>query len=542
MNWGYTHSVNLSANMHGGALVANYPYDGTASGSNVYSMSPDDALFVSLSRTYADANPVMVASNGDSSFVNGICNGADWYVIHGGMQDWNYVWHGGYDITLEFSSSKWPAASLLPGFWTQNLESMMGYFERVHEGVRGVATDATTGLPVAASIAVVGIPHTTYADPALGDYHRMLLPGRYSLEISAPGYSTTVLDDVVVEADSPATVRDAVLWPLAVDLEHSSDVVLDGTGGNGYLDPGETADLAVTLRDLGLAATGVSATLVPTGWHAEVVRSEAGFADIPAGGTGSSASPHFEVALSADAPAGHRAGFVLHWSTNQGEGTTEPFFVATGTPTCTTVASTDLPKSVLDRKTATSTLTLPDDFRISEVDAFVDVSHTYSGDLTVTLVSPSGIPVNLHNRTGGSTDNVVGWFDADRTPAEPLARFLGDHAAGTWTLRVTDSVPSNTGTLNSWSVEACGVPFEETPPELRFRSVSRESETVVLEWWPYPDLLSYRVYRATSPLPEAFVDVTGEDPDATDTGFEDPDASPLTFYQVRGVGPGGVGP
>jgi hypothetical protein len=35
----------LSIQFHGGALVANYPYDGTKSGLSVYSKCPDDALF-----------------------------------------------------------------------------------------------------------------------------------------------------------------------------------------------------------------------------------------------------------------------------------------------------------------------------------------------------------------------------------------------------------------------------------------------------------------------------------------------------------------
>jgi subtilisin-like proprotein convertase family protein len=419
---------------------------------------------------------------------------------------------------------------------------MVSYLERVHDGVRGIVTDATTGAPLPASIAVVGIPQTTYADPGLGDYHRMLLPGRYSLEVSAPGYSTGVVDDVVVEAGASTTVRDVALFPLAVNLQHSSDQILDGVGGNGQLDPGETADLAVTLRDLGLAATNVSATLEPTGWLAPVERAAATFPDVPAGGTAASVSPHFGISLSASAPAGHKAGFVAHWTSDQGEGTTDPFFVATGTPACATVSSTDLPKSVLDRKTATSTLTFPDDVEISGVSAFVDVSHTFIGDLTVTLVSPSGIPVNLHNRTGGSTDNIVGWYPAEKIPADLLSRFDGDHSAGTWTLRVTDSIPSNTGTLNAWSVQVCGRPFEAAPPEMRLRAVTKEPGSVVLDWWPYPGLLGYHVYRSTSPLAASFEDVTAEDPDATDTRFEDATDESLLFYQVRGVGVSGEGP
>src|SRR5262249_41449062 len=118
----------------------------------------------------------------------------------------------------------------------------------------------------------------------------------------------------------------------------------------------------------------------------------------------------------------------------------------------------------------------------------------------------------------------------------------GEHSAGTWTLSVTDSIPSNTGTLNAWSLEVCGRPFEASTPEMRLRSVSKEPGKTVLEWWPYPVLTSYKVYRATSPFPTAFADVTSEDADPTDTTFEDAGSDPIAFYLVHGVGPAGEGP
>ena len=541
MNWTYGLTPILSANFHGGAVVANYPYDSTPSGSSVYSLSPDDSVFRSLARTYADNNPTMYSSNSDASFDRGICNGSDWYAIRGGMQDWHYVWRGGRDMTLEISNVKWPAASQLPTFWEENRESMLGYLERVHEGLRGIVTDASTGLPVAATVRIVGSNRTTFADPDAGDYHRLLLPGRYDVEFSATGYVTRRVRDVVVDAGPPAARLDVRLDPSAVDLEPVSAAVLDS--GNGALDPGETTDLAVTLQNFGETAAGVSARLVPTTWFASSTRPDAVYPDLPPGASAPSFAPHFGVALDPSTPSGHKVGFALEWSTAAGGGTSQPIFLATGDANCTTVDSGSVALAILDRQTTTSALSFPTSREISSVDVRVDVVHPYIGDLHVTLVSPSGTPVMLHARTGGSADDIHAWYDDDLAPAEPLARLAGEEAAGTWRLEVHDGVPLSTGTLSAWSIRVCGRSFESSPPQLKIRDVARTPTGVRVTWWPYPGLSSYKIYRSSAVGPRSgFPDVTGEDGNATDTMFEDASGAPLVMWLVTGVGPHGEGP
>lgn len=53
MSWIKSYSFQLSANLHGGSLVSNYPFDDTPSGQSVYSKSPDDAAFRMLAESYS---------------------------------------------------------------------------------------------------------------------------------------------------------------------------------------------------------------------------------------------------------------------------------------------------------------------------------------------------------------------------------------------------------------------------------------------------------------------------------------------------------
>ena len=87
----------------------------------------------------------------------------------------------------------------------------------------------------------------------------------------------------------------------------------------------------------------------------------------------------------------------------------------------------------------------PDDY-FDEFEAAVEVhiQHTWIGDLVVDLVAPDGTAYNLHNRAGGSTDNI------DQTYTRDLS---SEAANGTWTLRVTDAATFDTGFVESWSLD-----------------------------------------------------------------------------------------
>ena len=184
MDWSNNHNFILSANMHTGALVANYPYDGPVS--YAYSATPDDDLFIHLCNNYASNHSEMWDS---PVFENGITNGAEWYAVFGGMQDWNYVWKQNCEITLEQYDVKWPDEELLPQIWLDNKESMINYIEQSFIGLRGAVLDATTNDPLDAILQIESIDHEVHTDPEHGDYYRLLTSGNYTATAFAVGYN-----------------------------------------------------------------------------------------------------------------------------------------------------------------------------------------------------------------------------------------------------------------------------------------------------------------------------------------------------------------
>lgn len=97
-----------------------------------------------------------------------------------------------------------------------------------------------------------------------------------------------------------------------------------------------------------------------------------------------------------------------------------------------------------DKTGISSQIVVAEGGTIEGLSVTVDVTHSYRGDLKVKLVGPNGAEVVLHDRDGGSAD------DLRQTYA--VTAFDGQDAAGTWTLVVADEVSADTGTLNSWKL------------------------------------------------------------------------------------------
>jgi subtilisin-like proprotein convertase family protein len=143
-------------------------------------------------------------------------------------------------------------------------------------------------------------------------------------------------------------------------------------------------------------------------------------------------------------------------------------------PSCsTTTNSTVVPISTgSGGQVYTSIINIPSGGNITDVNVTIDVTHTWDGDLDITLTSPVNTIVELSTGNGGSGDNYTNTvFDMDGAngpitggtspftgsfiPEGDLSTFNGQDPLGDWTLTITDTANGDGGQLNFWSVEIC---------------------------------------------------------------------------------------
>lgn len=217
IQWSLANNFLLSANLHGGDLVANYPFDGNRRhASGVYTGCSDDRMFRELALSYSMAHPKMHLSR---RFPKGITNGAAWYVLYGGLQDWNYLYTNDFGLTMELSYTKYPPASQIQGFWEDNKPALYAYLRMVHRGVKGHVVDGE-GNPIPGAIisiteftedeGPVANRHYTHTQ-SNGWYFRLLPYGVWEITATGHGFESISIQISIEEGETSATVQDFAL-------------------------------------------------------------------------------------------------------------------------------------------------------------------------------------------------------------------------------------------------------------------------------------------------------------------------------------------
>ena len=208
----------MAAIFHGGAEVMNNPWNST------YTLHADDAWFQLLGHEYADLAHIV---NPDymTDYDNGVTNGAQWYMIEGGLQDYLNGYAHCRAFHIECSNTKCPNASQLPNFWNLNKNSLFALMNQCLYGIHGTIVDAESApkrasrtrraLIGGATITLVGhddqysvvTSHLLY-----GDFHRPVKAGTYTVRVSKPGYEP--IDTVVTVNDYETVILNVQLVRL----------------------------------------------------------------------------------------------------------------------------------------------------------------------------------------------------------------------------------------------------------------------------------------------------------------------------------------
>lgn len=270
-------------------------------------------------------------------------------------------------------------------------------------------------------------------------------------------------------------------YTVSVGIDYISNAITDqcasgGSNVNGILEPGETADLAVTVKASSLGHTGVTGTLASSTPGVTILDGTATWPALAPGVPTASDAPHFRLAVDGSVACFSTIAFQLSVTSDQGGPYVSNFNRQVGLlPT-----PTGLPLAIPDNMPAgvTSTLTVAGNVTLSDVNVHVRIDHTWVGDLFVKLRSPLGTEVVLLDRPGVppspygcGSDNMdivfddaatlvpeshctgtTPWLSGPAKPVDPLSALDGQSLAGAWVLTVADMESFDVGTLITWEL------------------------------------------------------------------------------------------
>jgi subtilisin-like proprotein convertase family protein len=378
------------------------------------------------------------------------------------------------DCTFWFTSEYYTAAS--------QASSSVGWLTRIGRFrfpecvnavpavLQGSVTNALTGAPIAGATVATDDGFLRFTASA-GDYTINMFPKRYAVTASAFGFRASTAN---VTLTSGTTVQNFALSPVAIIRPAGAQLTREDCSENGAIDPTEQVRVKLALQNIGGADTAqLEATLLASGGVTQPSKREH-YGSLVAGGL----PVEREFQFTANATCGGTLTATLQLRDNQtGEnlGTVAfPFTVGTLSPVATaaTTSTGNIAVAIRDLATEIVPIQVTGAGQIVDVDVRIRANHTFDSDVSFTLISPDGTTVDLSSANGGGGDNfgdgandcsgrptvfddqapnpivgAVAPFAASFRPEQPLARFAGKSAQGTWRLQISDSFGADTGTL-----------------------------------------------------------------------------------------------
>ena len=260
MDWILRGHFVLSANFHDGAVLVNYPWDNyhdSGRRTGVF-RTPNHDEFYQLATSYSLVHPTMPNTTAACSqwghFEDGVTNGADWYPVRGGMQDFNYLFAGTMEVTMEISCCKFPHSRRLLREWDYNKESLFNFVEQAQRGVRGEVRDEAGKVVPGARIRVRKVVRrrrqaseqewrksAAVSTDDAGQFWRILVPGVYDVQAfkvesevrtkKAKVIALSNIQRVVVQDEKRHAVVSLVLRTRKSPIDNNNNIDNSGEGG-----------------------------------------------------------------------------------------------------------------------------------------------------------------------------------------------------------------------------------------------------------------------------------------------------------------------
>ncbi|MBB6628392.1 S8 family serine peptidase [Nocardioides sp. KIGAM211] len=324
-----------------------------------------------------------------------------------------------------------------------------------------------------------GLSTSGGAADAKNNVENVWLPAGTTGPVTVRVIATNIAGDAVpgngsaLDQDFALTASNLDVQPTPVGAA-AGVTVTDSRDANSTVDPGEDVTVQAAITNVGDAtAPAGTGTLTVLSGPATIVQGSSDFPTIAAGSSQSSTTP-YQLKISPAAACGAVVTLRHAWTAG-GQTVTEDKTVRVGGDlydgAFASTASGDVPKAIPDNNATgvSSTIALAGTDPVAAVRVHMSVTHTWDGDVTAKLTSPAGTVVTLVAKRGGSGDNFnATTFDDTATtpvssgtppfagtyrPETPLSALRGQATAGTWTLTLTDSAATDTGTLTGWSLD-----------------------------------------------------------------------------------------
>ncbi|MEA1980021.1 MAG: thrombospondin type 3 repeat-containing protein, partial [candidate division Zixibacteria bacterium] len=190
-------------------------------------------------------------------------------------------------------------------------QSLFEYLRQALYGIKGLVTDYSNGLPVMATIEVLGLDiaqdsSIVYTDPDVGDYYRMIESGTYSLVFSADEYIPDTISNVVV-TDFNVTEVNVQLVPIP-----SGPSISFVSHNIGRTMPGESIFVTILVRNNGNgSAANLSSVLQTSDPYLTITQANSNYPNLdPLGGTGINLVV-FEISINPSCPLEYDANLTL---------------------------------------------------------------------------------------------------------------------------------------------------------------------------------------------------------------------------------------